>query len=419
MNKIKKLKLLMITASFSPSEGGSKTVVLEISKRLVKRGYEVSVLTARHFPNWANQEDLEGIHVVRYSVNSTNGISYYVSSIFNAKRTLERLIKKNSFDLMHFHITLPSIGVLLSRKARAIPKIYTYHGSWCQEFRLESQARASRYRNFKKNIYMAYTKSLYHPMRLMQRMVVRKSLKTIVLSEYSKGTLLRDLSPDISPSRIILIPGGVDTERFKPPVDKLKIKKELGLCPDKFTLFTVRRLVPRMGLEELIHAMKILVEHFGDIHLIIGGRGILESQLKRLTRSLRLRKYVTFTGYIDEKKLPLYYQAADVFVLPTKDLEGFGLVTIEALACGTLVLATPVGANPEILKELDKNLLFTGVDAQSMAKRILEFMSSHKANNGLSEKYRKFAIQNYSWDRIVDRYEETYFAVVDRKMVTN
>ncbi len=145
----------------------------------------------------------------------------------------------------------------------------------------------------------------------------------------------------------------------------------------------------------------------------------MESQLKRLAKSLHLRMYVTFTGYIDEEKLPLYYQAADVFVLPTKDLEGFGLVTIEALACGTPVLATPVGANLEILGKFDKNLLFRGVDAQSMAKRILEFMSSHKANNGLSEKCRQFAVQNYSWDRIVDRYEETYFAVVGRKMVTN
>ncbi len=419
MSEIKKLRIVTVTESFFPSEGGSKTVILEISKRLVKRGHEVYVLTGRHLPDWASQQDLEGIHVARYSVNSTNGISYYVSSIFNAKRTLERLIKKKSFDLVHFHITLPSIGVLLSRKARAIPRIYTYHGSWCQEFKLESQARASRYRNVKRDLYMAYAKSLYQPMRFMQKMVVRKSLKTIVLSEYSKGTLLRDLSPNISPSRISLIPGGVDIEKFKPPVDKLKIKRELGLGPHKFTLFTVRRLVPRMGLEELIHAMKILVEHFGDIHLIIGGRGILESQLKRLARSLRLRMYVTFTGYIDEKKLPLYYQAADVFVLPTTELEGFGLVTIEALACGTPVLATPVGANLEILGKFDKNFLFRGVDAQSMAKRILKFISSHKANNGLSEKCRQFAVQNYSWDRIVDRYEETYFAVVDRKMVTN
>ncbi len=416
---MKRQRILMVTESFFPSEGGSKTVILEISKRLAKRGHEVYVLTGRHLPDWASQEDLEGIHVARYSVNSANGIYYYVSSILNARKTLEKLIKKNSFDLVHFHITLPSIGVLLSRKARAIPKIYTYYGSWCQEFKLESRARALRYRKVKRVLYIAYAKSLYHPMRFMQKMVARKSLKTIVLSEYSKGTLLRDLSPGISPSRITLIPGGVDTERFKPPVDKLKIKRELGLDPQKFTLFTVRRLVPRMGLKELIHAMKILVEHFGDIHLIIGGRGILENQLKRLARSLRLRRYVTFTGYIDEEKLPLYYQAADVFVLPTKDLEGFGLVTIEALACGTPVLATPVGANLEILGKFDKNLLFRGVDAQSMAKRILEFMSSHKVNNGLSEKCRQFAVQNYSWDRIVDRYEKVYANLLDRKMVTD
>ncbi len=419
MNETKKLRLLMITASFSPAEGGSKTVVLETSRRLAKRGHEVYVLTGKHFPDWANQEDLEGIHVVRYSVNSTNGISYYVSSIFNAKRTFEKLIKKKYFDLIHFHITLPSIGILLSRKASEIPKIHTYHGSWCQEFRLESQARASRYRNVKRDLYMAYAKSLYHPMRLMQRMVVRKSSKTIVLSEYSKETLLRDLSPGISPSRITLIPGGVDAGRFKPPANKLKIKEELGLDPQKFTLFTVRRLVPRMGLEKLIHAMKILVERFEGIHLIIGGRGILESPLKRLVRSLRLKKYVAFTGYIDEEKLPLYYQAADIFVLPTKDLEGFGLVTIEALACGTPVLSTPIGASLEILEKFDEDFLFLGTDAQSMAKKILEFISSHKANSGLSEKCRQFAVQNYSWDRIVDKYEEAYFAVIDRKMVTN
>jgi len=419
VSEIRKLKILMVTESFFPSEGGSKTVILEVGRRLAKRGHEVYVLTGRHLPDWASQEDLEGIHVARYSVNSTNGIYYYVSSILNARKTVEKLTKKNSFDLVHFHITLPSIGVVLSRKARTIPKIYTYYGSWCQEFKLESQARASRYRNVKRDLYMAYAKSLYHPMRLMQKMVVRKSLKTIVLSEYSKGTLLRDLSPDISPSRITLIPGGVDTERFKPPVDKFKIKRELGLDPRKFTLFTVRRLVPRMGLEELIHAMKILVEHFESVHLIIGGRGILGNRLKTSVSSLGLKKYVTFTGYIDEENLPLYYQAADIFVLPTKDLEGFGLVTIEALACGTPVLATPVGANPEILKELDKNLLFTGADAESMAKCILRFMSSHKGNNSLSEKCRKFAMQNYSWNKIVDRYEETYFAVVDRRMVTN
>ena len=416
---MKRQRILMVTESFFPSEGGSKTVILEISKRLAKRGHEVYVLTGRHLPDWASQEDLEGIHVVRYSVNSTNGIYYYVSSILNAKKTLEKLIKKNSFDLVHFHITLPSIGVLLSKKARAIPKIYTYYGSWCQEFKLESQARASRYRKVKRDLYIVYAKSLYHPMRLMQRMVVRKSLKTILLSEYSKGTLLGDLSPGISQSRITLIPAGVDTERFKPPVDKLKIKRELGLDPHKFTLFTVRRLVPRMGLEELIHAMKILVEHFGGIHLIIGGRGILESQLKRLAGSLRLREYITFIGYIDEEKLPLYYQAADVFVLPTKGLEGFGLVTIEALACGTPVLATPVGANLETVGTFDKNLLFTGADTESMAKRILKFISSHKTNNGLSEKYRKFAMQNYSWNKIVGRYEEVYTSLLDRKMVTN
>lgn len=85
MSEIRKLRIVTVTESFFPSEGGSKTVVLEISKRLAKRGHEVYALTGRHLPDWASQEDLEGIHVARYSVNSTNGIYYYVSSILNAR----------------------------------------------------------------------------------------------------------------------------------------------------------------------------------------------------------------------------------------------------------------------------------------------------------------------------------------------
>lgn len=410
-----KLTILMVTEQFFPEEGGVPTVVLETTKRLMMRGHRVCVLTGRFSPEWADEETLQGIHILRYNVDSKTGISHYASSMINAKRTFEKLINRKSFDLVHFHITLPSIGVLLSKKARAISKIYTYYGSWYQEFKLESRARAWRYRSVKRDLYMAYAKSLYHPMRLMQKMVVRKSLKSIVLSEYSKGTLLRDLFPDVSPSSIVLIPGGVDIERFRPPMNKLKTKRELGLDPDKFILVSLRRLVPRMGLEELVYAMKILVEHFGDIHLIIGGRGILGNRLKALVSSLGLKKYVTFTGYIYEKKLPLYYQAADVFVLPTKDLEGFGLVTIEALACGTPVLATPIGANIEILKKFDEQLLFSGTDPQSIAKGILNFMKSYKKNDDLSHRCREFVVQNYSWEKIVDRYEEVYSGLVNQE----
>src|SRR5207249_11052699 len=84
----------------------------------------------------------------------------------------------------------------------------------------------------------------------------------------------------------------------------------------------------------------------------------------------------SFLGFIPDETLPSYYHAADVFVLPTRELEGFGLVTVEALACGTPVLGTPVGATPEVLSGLDASLVFRGISAEIMAEDLLRFLET-------------------------------------------
>ena len=117
----------------------------------------------------------------------------------------------------------------------------------------------------------------------------------------------------------------------------------MGLPEDKFILFTVRNLVPRMGLENLISAFEIVQSGRTDLLLIIGGEGPLEPALKEQTRQCGVEEFVRFVGYIPDEDLPSYYQMADLFILPTIELEGFGLVTVEALASGLPVLGTPVG----------------------------------------------------------------------------
>ena len=127
-----------------------------------------------------------------------------------------------------------------------------------------------------------------------------------------------------------------------------------------------------MGLENLIVAFNELQKKAADIQLVIGGNGPLEDELMGLARSFGIEKKVHFTGFISEEQLPLYYQMADLFVLPTKELEGFGLVTLEAMASGLPVIGTPVGGTKEILTKFNTEFLFDDTTPESIATLALE-----------------------------------------------
>ena len=94
----------------------------------------------------------------------------------------------------------------------------------------------------------------------------------------------------------------------------------------------------------------------------------------------------------------MYYQSADIFVLPTRALEGFGLVTVEALLSGIPVLGTPVGATPEIIEKIDKNIFFQDTTPKSIAKLIIEYLKSPDLIRNLRTKCREYVLKNYSWE---------------------
>jgi glycosyltransferase involved in cell wall biosynthesis len=184
-----------------------------------------------------------------------------------------------------------------------------------------------------------------------------------------QGELAR-LHPAVPARKVRLIPGGVDLGRFRPleePARRAR-KAALGIPPGAPLLLSVRRLVPRMGLENLLPAFGLLLREFPALHLALGGSGPLEGRLRSLAASLGLAARVRFLGYVPEPDLPGLYAAADLFVLPTTTLEGFGLVTLEALACGTPVVGTPVGATPEILGGIDRTLVAAGATAPALAE---------------------------------------------------
>jgi len=382
------MNILMVADNFFPEIiGGSGRVVSEISKRLVKKGHSVYVLT-RASPK-SNDGTINGVKVHHFNIRQNNDAAYLFSSIVNSLRQFTRLASKINFDIINFHQPLSALSVSLSKPAKNIPKIYTFHSSWPREYEVRRKKRGLG----------------FFARKYIERLVLDRSQQVLVLSEFSKQEIVS--VHKLGNKNIEVIHGGVDTGRFKPCKDKELLLDKLNIPPDKFLLFTVRNLVPRMGLENLIDAIAIVVKKMPNIMLVIAGEGFLKPQLKSKVSSLNLNNHIKFAGFIDDDMLPLYYQASDIFVLPTRELEGFGLVTLEALSCGLPVLGTPVGGTKEILGKLDQDLLFKGIDAVSMAEKILLFLSS-KDLALLGQACRDFVVANYSWDRMSLEYENIY-----------
>jgi glycosyltransferase involved in cell wall biosynthesis len=125
-----------------------------------------------------------------------------------------------------------------------------------------------------------------------------------------------------------------------------------------------------MGLESLIGAIKEVRERVPEILLLIGGKGRLSRELSARVLSLGLEKNVRFLGFVSDEQLPLAYRAADLTVVPTVTLEGFGLIAVESLAAGTPVIVTPVGGLPEVVRDLSPALILPGTGVRSLAEGI-------------------------------------------------
>ena len=383
----------MVADVFYPDTvGGSGRVAYEISKRLTARGYQIYVLIPKLRKELLPKETREGIRIRRYLVKFWNAPTFILSSLFHSRRVFNQILQKVSFDIIHFNQPLSAWGISGSRRIASIPRVYHFYSPWHREYEIKSGKRGMG--------------SLFR--KRMEKKVLSSCQRIIVLSEYSKEQVIS--IHKIPSSRIEVIPGGVDTEKFKPPFDKKEVREKLHLPKEKFILLTVRNLVPRMGLENLVSAMKDIVKERRDVLLIIGGEGFLRSKLEAMIKELTLESYIKLTGTIREEQLPLYYQSADLFILPTKHLEGFGLVTLEALASGTPVIGTPVGGTKEILGRLNRELLFEGANTHSISRLILKFIKS--ARKDISHTYRQFVIDNYSWEKIIPRIEEVYAEVL-------
>jgi glycosyltransferase involved in cell wall biosynthesis len=395
--------LLVADVSIAKVIGGAERVLYEQSTRLAQRGHSVHILTRRLPVHDSDMDIIQGVREWRFGFPSFNLRPFLKSTFFDCRHLFCHLQEKFSFNILNFHQPYTALGVLSSREARGIPRVYTCHSLSFEEF----ASRSSSPQNMKDWVW--YRLQLFGR-KLTEKALLGKSNRIIVLSEYTREKILREYG--ITESKAEIIPGAVSLTRFRISENKSAIRRRLGIPEDCFVLLTIRNLVSRMGLENLILALKLAAEKRKDILLTVGGEGPLAEKLLDMARDAGVDDFVRFAGFIPEEELPSYYQMADLFVLPTKELEGFGMVTVEALASGLPVLGTPVGGTKEILAHLGPEFLFADSNPVSMADLILETIErwdgDPKNYNEISQNCRHIAERNYSWEVHIDRLEDLF-----------
>ena len=397
------MNLLFTASLFYPDTmGGSDRYLYEVTRRLIRQGHKVTVLTANP-GGLPNNEIIEGISVHRYPISRVSSLRYYLSSIFNSQKAIILLVKSNSFDLLILNHILPSFGAHLATKN--IPNLYQFYAPYLLEFQDKIKWEIQQNPGITTVFKVPYMKVIAFFIRRIEKYIIWKSKRILVLSEYSKNQIQELYRYE---EKAAVIPCGIDRDKFGVVSDKRAVRDKLNLPADVPILLTIRRLYHRMGLEELIIAVKKIREAVPNILLLIGGKGQLRERLQKLVDENNLGNNVRFLGYIDEDQITEYYNAADYFILPTRALEGFGLVTIEALACGTPVLGTRVGATTKILGDLDPILLFDDVSSEAFSKKIIYMIKDYPDYSHLSEKCRDYAVSRFSWTTIMPEIAEFY-----------
>ena len=257
-------------------------------------------------------------------------------------------------DVVDAFFALYSFLPVVARRIKGRPLVVHFLGPWARESRAAGEHSGLRF----------WVK------QRMESAVYRRAQRLIVLSEEFKRILVGDYS--VPPWRVDVIHPGVDLERFTPG-GREAARVRLGVPEGQFRILSVRRLVPRMGLETLLRAWAEL-DGGQDLSLVIAGGGPEKPALENLAKDLNL-KSVSFPGIIPDPDLPDWYRAADLVVLPSLELEGFSLVALEAMACGTPVLATNIGGLGEVLPDLNGSLVYPAGDVNALANRINRFLA--------------------------------------------
>jgi len=384
MEKRKEINLLMIIGQFYPLVGGAEIECKKLSKKLIKEGVSVTLLTQKR-DGLPEYEEVGGIPVYR-KIKGWHlfGLTYMIS-------VLHFLLKhRKEFDIIQcFGLYLfipPAILIKYLFRKRIVA-------------RLECSGRFGDFWRVKQ---LKWKKLIIFSSRRVDRV--------IFISNDIKNELIENR---FSHEKLVYMPNSVDSDHFKPSERHVK-EKQKNIC-------FVGRLEEQKGLEYLIKAMDIIRSKENDVKLFIVGEGKQRDTLEDLCKKLKLKNHIIFVGSSDD--VLAYYQNARVFVLPSIS-EGMPLTLLEAMSCGLPVIATSVGGNAEVLGLSteepmmsdyhvgENGVLVEPKDVDSLAKALLRLLQDEGLSRELGKKARKYVKNKFSLDKVANEYVNLYHTLM-------
>jgi glycosyltransferase involved in cell wall biosynthesis len=393
-------KILMIIDQFYPVIGGAEQQALRISRRLIKRGNTVSVLTRQSRPELKEYEEYEGIHIYRLPVGGFTGASKLKGTI-PAVRWL--INNRDKYDLIHCHGVNPvEWGALLASFVTRKPYVikiplpnYNYYANSTKGFYLQASNSTGFSRRFIRPFFLP-------ALRLIRRMLIRRAGRVFAISPEIKNNLAGRGFNNISN-----IPNGVDTNEFR-PVDfeeKLALRLKLRLPPGKTIFIYSGRLAAEKNIITLLRAWENASTEsgFAASQLILLGGGenqpySVETELREFIRSQGLTGVVfqgTTTNVIE------FLQAADCFVLPSY-WEGMSNALLEAMACGIPAIASDIAGNRSLIVQDQSGFLFPTTDHKKLAFYLLKVALDTNLRENMGRRARQIAIERFSLKKITD-----------------
>jgi len=365
--------------------GGMSVYIRELSHELGKQGHLVDVYTRIHDPKDRQVYDLgHKARLIHLSAGQDREINKFAIYPYlpNFTHNLENFRKQNNlqYDLLFSHYWLSGCVGEYLQSWWNVPHITMFHTLGAVKNSIgigenEPQLRIKTERRLVKNCH-----------------------RIITTTEKEKTNLI--LYYGAAPQRISVIPCGVNLELFY-PIDKRLAKQQLGL--DDKTILYVGRIEPLKGLEQLLKAMAYLHDGQRPRLIIIGGDENSQHELEKLqelSRNLNIQDSVTFMGTVKQEKLPYFYSAADVSIIPSY-YESFGLVALESLACGTPVVATDVGEMKNIIRQGRTGYVVADNTPQFLADKITLLLSKPSPDTESTLSTRA-SVSRYSWSNIAE-----------------
>jgi D-inositol-3-phosphate glycosyltransferase len=376
--------------------GGMNVYIRQLSYEMGRRAHTMDIFTRRTDPRTPEISDIdERTRVIQIEAGPLKAgkadlrdhLTEFRDGILSFQRREGR-----AYDLVHSHYWLSGwVGQSL-KAAWRVPHVIMFHtlGEVKNRHHLDEREPEHRIDG--------------------ERLIAHAADRVICASE-GESEMLGALY-GLPPSRVTVVPCGVDTEEFR-PLDKAEVRRQLGLPMQQPIVLFVGRIEPLKGIDVLLRAVSNIDGRFRV--LVIGGDGkdlARKAELATLAAELGIADKVTFFDAVPHAELPLYYNAADICVVPSY-YESFGLVAVEAMACGVPVIASRVGGLKETVQDGQTGYLVPWLCPEPFSERLELLLNNEPLRRSLGREART-AAERYHWSEVAARVEDVYHELVSQ-----